>query len=81
MMKITSLDDWENSLCELGCAREMKTQLMEMLQEQNLEGVFLILRRYKRTLLEELHASEKRVDLLDFLLYELKLQKNGKEGF
>lgn len=59
-MQQIKLADYQNSLRELGCSAELTDTVMQLL------------RRHKHLLLAELHRTEQKVDLLDFLLYQLK---------
>ena len=59
-MQQIKLADYQNSLRELGCSAELTDAVMQLL------------RRHKHLLLAELHRTEQKVDLLDFLLYQLK---------
>lgn len=59
-MQQIKLADYQNSLRELGCSAEVTDTVMQLL------------RRHKHLLLAELHRTEQKVDLLDFLLYQLK---------
>jgi hypothetical protein len=74
-MQIAALDDWRRCLRELECSEKLTEQIMKMIETQNADRAIALLRHHKRVLLEELHRAEKKVDLLDFLLYQLK---NGK---
>ncbi|MDE7432286.1 MAG: hypothetical protein K2N34_10300 [Lachnospiraceae bacterium] len=53
----------------------MTSQIVNFVQANDMDRVSELLRRHKRVLLDELHNSENKVDLLDFLLYQLKKTK------
>lgn len=75
MQQITNINDWLRSLHELGCSDEMAIQIVKLVQANDMDNATELLRRHKRFLLEELHNSENKIDLLDFLLYQLKKAK------
>lgn len=75
MQQIANIDDWIRNLRELGCSDEVTMQIVNLVQANDMDRATELLRRHKRVLLDELHTSENKVDLLDFLLYQLKKTK------
>lgn len=71
-MQQIKLADYQNSLRELGCSTELADTVMQLLRSGDTQNAALLLRRHKHLLLVELHRTEQKVDLLDFLLYQLK---------
>ena len=71
-MKAISITDYQNELQKLGCGSKMANEIMNLLQSGQTENAAALLRRHKTQLLAELHAVSEKVDLLDFLLYQLK---------
>lgn len=71
-MQQMKLTDYQNSLRELGCSTELTVAVMQLLRSGDTQNAALLLRRHKHLLLTELHRTEQKVDLLDFLLYQLK---------
>ena len=76
-MQQIKLADYQNSLRELGCSAELTDTVMQLLRSGDTrsgdtKNAALLLRRHKHLLLAELHRTEQKVDLLDFLLYQLK---------
>lgn len=71
-MQQMKLTDYQNSLRELGCSTELTVAVMQLLRSGDTQNAALLLRRHKHLLLAELHRTEQKVDLLDFLLYQLK---------
>lgn len=72
MEERTAIQDWIYSLKELDCGKEWTAQVVEAVGTHRTDLASELLRRQKRILLEQLHESERRVDLADFLLYRLK---------
>lgn len=75
MQQATNMNDWLCNLQELECSDEMTMQIVDFVQNNDVNKAAELLRRHKRVLLDELHNAENKVDLLDFLLYQLKKQK------
>lgn len=71
-MQQIKLADYQNSLRELGCSAELTDTVMQLLRSGDTQNAALLLRRHKHLLLAKLHRTEQKVDLLDFLLYQLK---------
>lgn len=72
MAQTTRPEDWADSLHELDCDEELAGQIVRLVEAREYERAAELLRRHKRTLLTELHCCESKVDLADFLLYQLK---------
>ncbi len=71
-MKAISITDYQSGLQKLGCDNKMTSEIMNLLQSGQTESAAALLRKHKTQLLAELHAVSEKVDLLDFLLYQLK---------
>ena len=71
-MKAISMADYQHELQKLGCGSQMANEIMNLLQSGQTENAAALLRRHKMQLLAELHAAGEKIDLLDFLLYQLK---------
>lgn len=72
MQGLTNIDDWIRNLHVLGCSEETTMRIVSLVQANDMERATELLRRHKSALLDELHDSENKVDILDFLLYQLK---------
>jgi len=81
MAQTTNMEDWRDSLCQLSCEEELAKQIVRLVEARDYERAAELLRRQKRTLLTELHGCESKVDLADFLLYQLKQAKLRKDRF
>ena len=55
------------NLADAGCAPEIIRQCMALVQKQDQAELMRVLSRHRRTLLDTLHQSEKRIDCLDHL--------------
>lgn len=59
------------NLVDAGCEREIVQRCMELAQQKKTGEMKRILARHRRTLLDALHADEKRIDCLDYLVYSM----------
>lgn len=75
MQQAVNINDWIRNLHELGCSEEMTMQIVNLVQADDRNRATELLWRHKRVLLDELHNWENKVDLLDFLLYQLRKTK------
>lgn len=64
---------WQN-LVDAGCEQEIVQRCMELAQQKKTGEMKQILARYRQTLLNALHANEKRIDCLDYLVYHMEKQ-------
>ncbi len=71
-MKQMNMPDFDVSLRELGLNSKTAAEIIALLQSGDVKTAAAILRQYKQQLLSSLHEAGNKVDLLDFLLYQLK---------
>ncbi len=62
------------NLIDAGCDREMVRCCMTLDQKRRTAELKEILARHRRTLLDALHADEKGIDCLDYLIYKIEKQ-------
>lgn len=75
-MKQINMPDFNASLHELGLNSKTIAEITTLLQNGDTATAAIILRHYKQQLLSNLHKAGQKVDLLDFLLYQIKNFKN-----
>lgn len=63
---------WLEGLEGTGCGTELSDEISKALSGGMTDTAERLLRGYKRTLLDRLHDCEDKVDLVDFLLWQLK---------
>lgn len=66
------------NLIDAGCSVDAVQTCMALAQEKKTAELMRILSRHRRTLLDTLHQSEKRIDCLDYLVYTLEKQNKSK---
>ncbi len=70
----------EQNLEDAGCSNEIVKQFMELEDRGEEEKQLLLLSDHRKSLLDQLHREEKRIDCLDYLVYRIqKKQQNGSE--
>lgn len=70
-------------LRDAGCGRELIDQVLSCWNAGRGGEALRLLRRHKGALLKQLHDSERRVDCLDYCVYQMKRSmepKSGKDG-
>lgn len=64
------------NLIDAGCDHEIVQRCMELSQEKETAEMKRILSQHRRTLLDTVHAEEKKLDCLDYLLYKLEKEED-----
>lgn len=68
------LKNEEALICNLkdaGCGQELIGDFMKYGEERDVNAQLRLLERHRRKLLERVHAEEKKIDCLDYLVYQL----------
>ena len=65
------------NLKDAGCTDEMVEKFMDLQANVDEEQQIRLLSSHRKHLLEELHREEKRIDCLDYLIYQMQ-NKNKK---
>jgi hypothetical protein len=63
---------WYQNLIDAGCAPEMAHACISLVKEEKKCEVQRILCHHRDSLLDAVHENQKKLDCLDFLLYEMK---------
>lgn len=66
------------NLKDAGCDSGLIEQFMELLENGETESGLSLLAKHRRFLLDCYHADQKRIDCLDYLIFQLK--KEHKTG-
>ena len=65
------------NLMDAGCDKAVITAFVEDIHAEKIAEGLKLLAVHRRSLLDELHKEQKRIDCLDYLVYKMeKLQKN-----
>ena len=65
------------NLKDAGCTDEMVEKFMDLQANEDEEQQIRLLSSHRKQMLEELHREEKRIDCLDYLIYQMQ-NKNKK---
>ncbi|MCM1065189.1 MAG: hypothetical protein NC420_12145 [Eubacterium sp.] len=63
------------NLLDAGCDSELTERVMELLNTGHIREGLLLLSRHRKTVLESCHAEQRKMECLDYLIYQLKKQK------
>ena len=63
------------NLKDAGCNQETIDQFMDCLKRGALSEQLQVLSRYRRSLLDKIHIEQKRIDCLDYLVYQIEQHK------
>lgn len=60
------------NLMDSGCGEETIEAFVEHMREEKYSEGLKLLAAHRRTLLDDLHKEQKRIDCLDYLVYKLE---------
>lgn len=63
-------------LKDSGCSKTEITDFLECRKKQKEQEELSVLRKHRTSLLDKLHKSQKQIDCLDYLIYQM--ERNGK---
>ena len=63
------------NLQDAGCTQKMVQRIMTQLEEDDIEELSKLLEQHRSCLLNLIHDKEKQIDCLDYLVYQIKRNK------
>ncbi|WP_125143426.1 hypothetical protein [Clostridium transplantifaecale] len=60
------------NLKDAGCSEEVVEEFMGLAEAGEKQRQFKLLEKQRRTLLDKVHHSEKQIDCLDYLVFQMK---------
>lgn len=63
------------NLQDAGCNQKIIDEFLNLLDKKQIDKIFILLSKYRSSLLESLHKNQKEIDILDYLIVDLKKQK------
>lgn len=63
------------NLIDAGCDKSITDKCMLLVKEGRFDDILPILSRHRKGLLDSVHAGQKQIDCLDYLIYSMKKQK------
>lgn len=70
-----SPDSVIQNLEDAGCDPEMVAQFMELGMAGKRQNQLKLLEQHRKCLLEKIHMNEKRIDCLDYLVFQMNKEK------
>ena len=62
------------NLQDAGCNQKIIDEFWDLLDKKQIDKIFILLSKYRSSLLESLHKNQKEIDILDYLIVDLKKQ-------
>ena len=60
------------NLKDTGCDEKIVNEFIFLLNNNQTDKIFILLSNYRKSLLELLHKNQKEIDILDFLINDLR---------
>mgnify|MGYP006077949133 CR=1 FL=1 len=60
------------NLQDAGCHQKLIDKFFNLLDQKQFDQIFILLRKYRNTLLDNIHKQQKEIDILDYLIMDLK---------
>jgi len=60
------------NLQDAGCNQKIIDEFLDLLDKKQTDKIFILLSKYRSSLLESLHKNQKEIDILDYLIVDLK---------
>ncbi|MCD7908931.1 MAG: hypothetical protein LUH04_14865 [Clostridium sp.] len=73
-----SHDSVIQNLEDAGCDQETVAQFIELGMAGNWQNQLKLLEQHRKRLLEKVHKNEKRIDCLDYLVFQMNKEKKEK---
>ncbi len=64
------------NLQDVGCNQKLIDKFFSLLEQKQFDQIYMLLRKYRNTLLNNIHKQQKEIDILDYLIMDLR-----KENF
>lgn len=65
-------DAVRQNLLDAGCRDELASQLCDLLAQGNQKEAMKLIARHRKQVLDCCHAEQKKIDCLDYLVYQLE---------
>ncbi len=70
--------DIVQNLKDAGCSDEAIARLLECKDNGNTKELLCLLSKHRAALLDDVHRCQKRIDCLDYLVYQLKKKQENQ---
>lgn len=68
------IQELEQNLIDSGCTQTIIDEFLSLYRQDKLKDALRLLAKHRAELLENLHETQKKIDCLDFLIFNLKQQ-------
>lgn len=65
-------EDLIQNLQDAGCNQNLIDKFLNLLEQKQFDQIYILLRKYRNTLLDNIHKRQKEIDILDYLIVDLK---------
>ncbi len=65
------------NLKDAGCGADMTEHFLQLMEKGTRQDQLQLLRKHRIALMDDMHAAQKRVDCLDYLIYQLGKQHDA----
>ncbi len=69
---IDERNEFKQCLLDLGCNHEKIEKCMVLAENEKVTGLLKFLSEHRSVLLENLHESQKKIDCLDYIVFQIK---------
>ena len=60
------------NLQDAGCNKKLIDNFFSLLEQKQFDQIYILLRKYRNTLLDNIHKQQKEIDILDYLIVDLR---------
>lgn len=75
-----SKDEIIQNLKDAGCSKKQIDELMLLYENGKKEDICKILEKHRKCILNTVHENEKKIDCLDYFLYQIEKEKNNESN-
>lgn len=76
-----SQEDMMQFLSELQMPKDIMEHCAEMMKQEKYQEIYSCLRCVRCEYLDDLHKSQKRLDQLDYILFQIKMKHEKKRNY
>lgn len=73
-------DALRQNLTDAGCDAALAERFLSLVEQGREKEGLSLLSRHRKSLLERCHTAEKRIDCLDYLVYQIEKQAKKRKG-
>lgn len=79
MIEFATQESMVQSLKDAGCDKAEITHFLECRKGNKKQQELILLRKHRSLLLDKLHESQRQIDCLDYLIYQLQREEKGEK--